>query len=272
MQTIKLSSGYEMPILGLGTWQLTGKKCRAAVKKAIELGYTHIDTAWIYDNQEEIGEGIEDSKVKREKLFITSKVWTENLRYKDVLEQCEETLTQLGLGYLDLYLIHWPNKEIPLEETFRAFKKLVEEKKVKSIGISNFNIERVKEAKTKSKVPISINQVEYHPYLSQESLLKTCKENKIALTAYSPLARGKILDDPILIKVASEVDKNPGQVALRWLIQKEIIVIPKASSENHLKENMEIFDFELDKEQMSEINHIQIRKRLVNPRFSEFKD
>ena len=272
MQTmkLKLSSGFEIPILGLGTWQLTGKKCREAVKKAIQLGYRHIDTAWIYDNQEEVGKGIRESGIEKEKLFITSKVWTDNLEYKDVLEQCEETLNQLKLNYLNLYLIHWPNKDIPLEETFRAFKKLVDDEKVKSIGISNFNIERVKEAVEKSKVPISVNQVEYHPYLNQENLLKECKKSKIALTAYSPLGRGKILDDPILIKVANEVDKKPGQVALRWLIQKEIIVIPKASSEDHLKENMEVFDFKLSKEQMDEINEIQIKRRLVNPGFSEF--
>ena len=169
-----------------------------------------------------------------------------------------------------MYLIHWPNKKISLEETFRAFKKLVENKKIKSIGISNFNIERVQEAVKKSSIPISINQVEYHPYLNQESLLKVCKENKIILTAYSPLARGEILDDPILIKIANETDKKTNQVALRWLIQKEIIVIPKASSEEHIKENMEIFNFSLNEEQMEEINGIQIKRRLVNPRFSEF--
>ena len=270
MKTVKLASGFEMPVLGLGTWQLTGRKCREAVKKAIELGYRHIDTAWIYDNQEKIGEAIEESKIKREKLFITSKVWTDNLKYEDVLEQCEETLSQLKLNYLDLYLIHWPSKNIPLEETFRAFKKLVDDKKVRSIGISNFNIERVKEAVKKSKIPISVNQVEYHAYLNQENLLNECRKNKISLTAYSPLGRGKLLDDPILIKVANEVDKKPSQVALRWLIQKNIIVIPKASSENHLKENMEIFDFKLSEEQMNEINNIQVRKRLVNPGFSEF--
>ncbi len=272
MQRIKLSSGYEIPILGLGTWQLTGKKCREAVKKAIQLGYRHIDTAWIYDNQEEVGKGIIESGIERKKLFITSKAWTDNLKYESVLEQCEETLSQLNLNYLDLYLIHWPNRNIPLEETFRAFKKLVDDGKVKSIGISNFNTERVKEAVEKSKVPISVNQVEYHPYLNQENLLKECKRNRIVLTAYSPLGRGKILDDPILIKVANEVDKKPSQVALRWLIQKNIIVIPKASSENHLRENMEIFDFELSKEQMDEINGIQIKRRLINPRFSEFED
>lgn len=272
MKTVKLASGYSIPVLGLGTWQLTGKKCRETVKKAIEFGYKHIDTAWIYDNQEKIGEAIEESKIKREELFMTSKAWTDNLRYEDVLQQCDETLDQLKVNYLDLYLIHWPNKNIPLEETLHALKKLVDEKKIRSIGISNFNIARVKEAKEKSKIPISVNQVEYHPYLNQENLLKVCMENKIALTAYSPLARKKILDDPILIKVANEVDKKPSQVALRWLIQKNIIVIPKASSEDHLKENMEIFDFELSKEQMDEINDIQIRKRLVNPGFSEFED
>lgn len=272
MQTVKLSSGYEMPILGLGTWQLTGRRCKEAVKKAIELGYKHIDTAWIYDNQENVGDAIKESGVKREKLFITSKVWTDNLRYEDVLEQCKETLNQLKLDYLDLYLIHWPDSDVPLEETFRAFKKLVSEKKIRSIGVSNFNIARVREAMEKSEIPVSVNQVEYHPYLNQESLLEECRKNKIILTAYSPLARGKIINDKVLKSVAEKYDKTASQVTLRWLLQKNIVVIPKASSENHLKENMEIFDFELKKEDMEKINKINIRKRLVNPGFGEFED
>ena len=272
MQTANLSSGYEMPVLGLGTWQLTGNKCKSSVKKALELGYRHIDTAWIYENQEEVGEAIKESEIKREKLFITSKVWTDNLRYNEVLEQCDETLQQLQLSYLDLYLIHWPNKDVDLKGTFRAFKKLVDDKKVRSIGVSNFNIARIKEAKMKSEIPISVNQVEYHPYLNQEKLLKTCRENKIIVTAYSPLARGKVLDDPILTKIANEVDKKPGQISLRWLIQKGLVVIPKASSEEHIKEDMEIFNFKLSERQMDEINGIQIKRRLVNPGFSEFED
>ena len=174
------------------------------------------------------------------------------------------------MDYLDLYLIHWPNKDVNLSETFRAFKKLVQEGKVKSIGISNFNAARVKEAKEKSEIPISVNQVEYHAYLNQENLLKTCKENGIVVTAYSPLARGELFDDPILIKISNEVDRKPGQVALRWLIQKGLVAIPKASSEKHIKENKEIFDFELSSRQMNDINNIQVRKRLVNPGFSEF--
>ena len=272
MQTIKLASGYEMPVLGLGTWQLTGRKCKEAVKKALELGYRHIDTAWIYDNQEEVGNAIKESGIKREKLFITSKVWTDNLRYEDVLEQCKETLNQLNLDYLDLYLIHWPDSDVPLEETFRAFKKLVNEKKVRSIGVSNFNIARVRETKEKSEIPVSVNQVEYHPYLNQESLLEECKKNKITLTAYSPLARGKMINDKVLKSVAERYNKTTSQIALRWLIQKGLVVIPKASSENHLKENLDIFDFELKKEEMEKINKINIRKRLVNPGFSEFED
>ncbi len=272
MQTIKLASGYEMPVLGLGTWQLTGRRCKEAVKKAVELGYRHIDTAWIYDNQEDVGNAIKESWIKREKLFITSKVWTDNLRYEDVLEQCKETLNQLKLDYLDLYLIHWPNSDVPLEETFRAFKKLVNDKKVRSIGVSNFNIARVREAKEKSEIPVSVNQVEYHPYLNQESLLEECKKNKITLTAYSPLARGNIINDKVLKAAAEKYNKTTSQVALRWLLQKNIIAIPKASSEDHLKENLNIFDFELEKEEIEKINKINIRKRLVNPGFSEFED
>ena len=147
MDTIKLISGHEIPVLGLGTWQLQGIKCKEAVKTALKLGYNHIDTAWIYDNQKEIGLALQESKIPRKKLFITSKVWRDELRYKDVLSQCDENLKQLQTDYLDLYLIHWPNAGIPMEETFRALHELLKKGKVKSIGVSNFTINHLKEAK-----------------------------------------------------------------------------------------------------------------------------
>ena len=270
MNSIKLSSGYEMPVLGLGTWQLQGQTCKEAVKKAIKLGYNHIDTAWIYENQREIGTALKEIKADRSKIFITSKVWRDNLKYQDVLDQCQETLNQLQTNYLDLYLIHWPNKSISIKETFDAFKKLIEEKRGRSIGISNFTIPLIKEALRATNTPITVNQVEYHPYLNQEELLKFCKQNNIVITAYSPLARGKVLDDLLLNEIAKAHKKTVSQIALRWLLQKGIIVIPKASSEAHLKENLDIFNFELSREEIELIDSIKKKQRLVNPSFAEF--
>ena len=270
MQKLKLKSGNEIPILGLGTWQLSGKDCKEAVKKAIKLGYTHIDTALIYENQEEIGEALKEIKVDRAKLFITSKVWRDNLDYHGVLGQCDEVLYELGVDYVDLLLIHWPNSLMPMGETFKAFKELISEGKVKQIGVSNFTINHLKKAMEVSEVPITVNQVEYHPYLNQEELLNFCKKNNIILTAYSPLARGEVFKDNLLKEIAEKYNKSAAQVTLRWLIQKGIVVIPKSKNEKKIKENKEIFDFKLKREDVDKINNIKIKKRLVNPAFSEF--
>ena len=269
MKIIKLSPGSEIPTLGLGTWQLTGRKCREAVLAALELGYRHIDTAWVYDNQEEIGQAIKESKIAREKLFITSKVWRDNLHYLDVLEQFQETLEKLQTDYLDLYLIHWPHAHIPMRETFKALHELQQQGKIRNLGVSNFTIQHLEEAQKHSK-KIAINQVEYHPYLNQEALLEYCNKNKIKVTAYSPLGRGKILNDKTLTSIAHQHNKSPAQVCLRWSLQKGMIVIPKASSEHHLKTNMEIFDFSLTEKEMQQINTIAANERLVNPGFAEF--
>ncbi len=272
MKSIKLPSNYEMPVLGLGTWQLQGKLCTEAVKTAIRLGYTHIDTADAYNNHAEVGKAIKESKVDRSKIFLTTKVWSTELHYKEVISNTNRFLTELQTDYIDLLLIHWPNREIPMEEPFKAFKELVENKKVRSIGVSNFTISHIKEAKSISKVSIATNQVEYHPYLNQEELLKYCIENNIVITAYSPLARGRILKDSLLNEIAKKHKKTVSQVALKWLIQKGMIVIPKASSESHLKENFDIFSFELTKEEINSINSINKKERVVNPGFSEFED
>ncbi|HIH37501.1 aldo/keto reductase [Candidatus Woesearchaeota archaeon] len=268
METIKLSSGYSIPILGLGTWQLKGQRCTEIVKNAIEEGYTHIDTAWIYENQEEIAPAIAEHE--RKKLFITSKLWRDQLSYSDVLEQCDETLSQLGIDYLDLYLIHWPNKDIPMEETFNALAKLATDGKVKSIGVSNFTITHLKKALGISKIPITMNQVEYHPYLNQEDLLAYCNDNNITLTAYSPLGRGIVLKDRVILAIAERKKKTPAQVALRWLIQKGIIVIPKTTREERLPENLLALDITLTAEEMKQIDTLNRNERIVHPGFAEF--
>lgn len=265
---VKLNNGVKIPILGLGTWQLTGKTCYDAVKTALSLGYTHIDTAEFYDNHKEIGRAIKE--FDRKKLFITSKVWFDNLKYDDVLTACDSTLKDLGTDYLDLYLIHWPNKRIDMKETFDALKKLYDDKKIRSVGVSNFTIAHIEYALKVSKVPIVTNQVEFHPYLYQKELLEYCKTKNIVITAYSPLAHGKILNDKTLIEIGKKYDKTSSQIAIRWLIEKEMIVIPKASSESHLKDNIEVFDFKLNKEDISKIDSLNKNSRMINPGFAEF--
>jgi len=268
---IKLRDGNKIPVLGLGTWKLNGEKCIFAVKKAIELGYVHIDTAERYGNQPEISEAIKD--FDRSKLFLTSKVWHSNLRYDDVLEACEKTLKELNIDYIDLYLIHWPNSSIPLEGTFKAFKELITDGKVKSVGVSNFTTNHLKDAlkiAEAAEVPITVNQVEFHPGLYQKDLLEFCRKNNIVVTAYSPLGSGALLQDKVIEEIANRYGKSLAQICLKWLLEKNLVVIPKASSEHHLKDNMEIFDWNLSKEDIEKIDLLGKSDRFVDPNFSEF--
>lgn len=243
-----------IPVLGLGTWMLTGQKCIEAVKKAIELGYSHIDTADWYGNHVEIGQAIKD--FNRKELFIVSKVQPHYLSYDDVLRLCDKALRELKTDYIDLYLIHWPNPDIPIEESLRAFKKLQDEGKIKRFGVSNFGIKELKEALEKSEIPIVNNQIEFHPYLYKKDLLEFCQKNNVSVTAYSPLGRGELLDDPVITSAAKKYGKTPAQICLRWALQKDTIVIPKASSEEHLKDNMDIFDWQISEEDMKEIDDL----------------
>lgn len=269
----RLNDGNKIPALGLGTWQLTGRKCVQAVKTALKLGYRHIDTAELYENQAEIGEAIKD--FDRRKLFLTSKVWFNNLRYDDVLASCEKTLKELKTNYLDLFLIHWPNRQIPLKETLDAFKELLNDGRVESVGVSNFTIHHLKDALKIAKakavsVPITVNQVEFHPRFYQKELLEFCKKNKIVVTAYSPLGRGALLEDKTLKEIAARRGKTPAQVCLRWALEKGAVVIPKASSEEHLKENLRVFGWRLSKQDAEKIDSLNKNERIIAPNFSDF--
>ncbi len=272
MNTIRLSSGREIPALGLGTWKLRGKECVKAVKEALKLGYAHIDTATIYGNEGEIGLALKESGVRRSGIFLTSKAWIDNLHYDGVLDACRKSLEDLRTDYLDLYLIHWPSREFPMEGTLDAMKRLADEGMARSIGVSNFTISHLKEALKVSRVPIAVNQVEYHPYLNQVGLLEFCRGKRIIITAYSPLARGAILKDRVLSRIAGAHGKTIAQVSLRWLLQKGMAVIPKASSPEHLKENMDVFGWELSPQEMGEIDSIKKEKRMVNPYSGDFGD
>ncbi len=245
MENIKLASGHEIPILGLGTWQLKGKQCEKITKAAIEMGYTHIDTAWMYENQQEIGNALREIRVDREELFITTKIWHTHLKHDEVLSQFDVCIKDLQMDYVDMLLIHWPSETVPFEETFAAFQEIYEAGKVRSIGISNFSIEQVDKACEVSDLPICTNQVEYHVRNNKEDLRKHCHERNIPITAHRPLAVGNLAGDEELSEIGNNHGKTAAQVALRWLIQKGIITIPKSGSEPHLRENLEIFDWEL---------------------------
>jgi 2,5-diketo-D-gluconate reductase B len=261
-ESYPLPSGYSMPVLGLGTWQLVGSTCERIVRQAVELGYRHIDTAELYENEREIGRAIADAD--RSTLFITSKVSSANLRTDDVIASCRGSLDRLGTDYLDLYLIHWPNDDIPIEQTMEGMQYLMQEGMVRSVGVSNFDVGRMQEAMAASDVPICNNQVEYHPYRPRREIPQFCREHGITLTAYCPLAKGRVLNEPVLTRIGRRHGKSAAQVSLRWLRQKGAIVIPKASSVEHLKANMDLDGWELSADQMQEIDDIGVEARIVD--------
>jgi len=262
----------EIPSLGFGTWELTGDTCVKAVKTALATGYRHIDTAEIYRNETEVGQAIQKSNIPREEIFITSKAWQDGLNYDRVIKACELSLKRLQTNYIDLYLLHWPDKYLNMESILKAFKHLKDEGKIKNFGISNCTIHHIKdfqEITNKLELPIYNNQVEFHPLFYQKKLLDFCNQNNIKLTAYSPLGQGDVFKNSTLINIAKSHNKNSGQVALKWLIQKGIIAIPRSRSESHIKNNFEL-DFILSEEDINTIDNIKIHERLVDPGFAEF--
>jgi 2,5-diketo-D-gluconate reductase B len=265
-QSYKLRSGYEMPVLGLGTWQLVGSTCTRVVREALGLGYRHFDTAELYGNEGEIGAAL--ANVERGSLFLTSKVSSAHLHTKDVVRACRRSLERLGTDYLDLYLVHWPNDEIPLEETMDGMLYLVEEGMVRSVGVSNFDVRRVQEAMSISDVPVCNDQVEYHPYRHRRELPQFCREHGIALTAYCPLAKGRVVRDPLLARIGRRYGKSAAQVSIRWLLQKGAVVIPKASSVEHLRANTEMDGWELSAQDMQEIDENAVEARIIDATYT----
>ncbi|QFU81425.1 aldo/keto reductase [Natronorubrum aibiense] len=253
MEAVSIRS-VDVPALGLGTWPMRGDACTQAVTTALELGYRHVDTAQMYDNEDAVGRAIADSSVDRDDVFVTTKLLRENLRRDDALESFRRSLDRLEMEYVDLLLIHAPNPSVPIEETIRVMNRLQDEGSVRQIGVSNFSIEQVQEAMTASETPILTNQVLYHPYRDRSAMLEFCRDNELVLTAYSPLGEGSIATDETLAEIGATYDKTAAQVALRWLLQQETVsAIPKASSQEHLRENIDIFDFELTDAEMDHI-------------------
>ncbi|GGM31599.1 aldo/keto reductase [Haloarcula argentinensis] len=248
--------GTSVPALGLGTWQLTGPACTETVETALEMGYRHIDTAQAYGNERQVGLGIEAAAVDREDVFLTTKLDGSNRDERSVRRSTRESLNKLGTDYLDLLLIHWPNTPwmASLSETLGSMNDLVEEGLVRHIGVSNFSPALLDEARDISSAPVFTDQVQYHPYWDQRKLLDYCRIHDVLLTAYSPLARGGVLDDPALVQIGNKYRKSPAQVALRWLLEQDgVAAIPKASSREHLEANLAVFDFELTDAEMEQI-------------------
>ncbi len=262
--------GAEIPALGFGTWQITGRECRKAVEDALELGYRHIDTAQAYGNEEQVGRGIDASGVEREDIWLTTKLWRDNLDRENLKESFRESLEKLGTDYVNLLLIHWPFPELELEAVLDEMNELVEEGSARHIGVSNFTVEQLEKARKLSDTPLLTDQVEYHPFLDQGALLEKCRGEDMMLTAYSPLARGEVVGEDTLEEIGDRYGKSAVQVTLRWLVQQDnVAAIPKASKSGHRRSNLDIFDFELDGDEMAEITELTSRNdRKVNPGFA----
>jgi methylglyoxal/glyoxal reductase len=245
-----LNNGVEIPRLGLGVYQSPpGKATRRAVKYALEIGYRHIDTAQLYGNEADVGSALRESGIKREEVFITTKVWNSYQGYDSTLQACEQSLRRLGMTYVDLYLIHWPVQGMSLD-TWRAMVQSLQTGKARSVGVSNYTVELLQEILQNSDVVPAVNQVEFHPFLYQKHMLSFCEKNGIHLEAYSPLTRGYRLNHPTILAVAKEHNKTPAQVLIRWSLQHGLVVIPKSIHEDRIRENSQVFDFHLGHEDM----------------------
>jgi 2,5-diketo-D-gluconate reductase B len=253
MQMIE-ANGASIPALGLGTWQLNDRVGSRIVEQALRLGYRHIDAALIYGNEKEVGEGLHASGVKREEIFVTTKVPHTELTPPALERAVKQSLANLRLSDVNLLLIHWPNAQIPLAETIGAMCKMKKEGYTRHIGVSNFTVALVEEAVRLSSEPIVTNQIEWHPYLDESVVQAACKKHGIAVTAYCPIARGRAVGDELLTRIGQKYGKTAGQISLRWLIQKGAIVIPRTSKVERLTENMTIFDFALSPADMGEID------------------
>lgn len=260
------ANGANIPLLGLGTWDVRGDVCRRIVQQAIALGYRHIDTAQAYENEREVGEGIRNSGLQREQLFVTTKVWWTQLAPADLLRATRESLARLKLDYVDLLLIHWPNPSVPLDQTIAALCKAKRDGMTKHVGVSNFTTELIGQAVQYSSEPIATNQVEMHPFLDQSKVIAACKARGISVTAYSPIVRGQAGHDPVLAKMGHAHSRSVAQICLRYLVQQGVVAIPRTSKVERLSENSGIFDFQLAPAEMADIRALsKPNGRLVSP-------
>ncbi|WP_102958483.1 aldo/keto reductase [Mangrovicella endophytica] len=269
------AGGAAIPSIGLGTWTLKGSDCTDMVAAAIGAGYRHIDTARMYGNEREVGEGIRRSGIDRDALFVTTKIWWTDIAARNLLNSAQAAIDAIGIGTVDLLLIHWPNQRVPLEESVEALNEAKARGLTRHIGVANFTGAMLDEAVAISAAPIVCNQVEYHPFLSQETVLDACRRHAAGLVAYSPLGRGgEILSHPAVRAAAEHHGRSPAQIVLRWEIEQDgVVAIPRTSKPERLAENLGVFDFQLDDEERQAITALtQRRERLVNPDFAPHWD
>lgn len=249
--------GASIPRVGLGTSRLTGQACVGTVETALDLGYRHVDTAQHYDNEAAIGEALRNTDVPREDVFLTTKVWRSNLRADDLRASVEASLDRLGVEAVDLLLVHWPHPRVPIEETLGTMEHLREEGKAVHLGVSNFTASQLEEAIDVADAPIVADQIHYNVYADQADVHEVCVGRDVALTAYSPLAKGRVVDDEVLREIGQSHDVTAAQVALRWLLQQEnVVVIPRSANPDHLRANLEVFEFELTSREMARIHEL----------------
>lgn len=258
-----LENGKKIPCIGYGTWKVTEEEAITCVKKALEVGYRHIDTAAFYGNEKPIGEAVRGSGLRRNQIFLTSKVWNQDRGYEKTMAAFQETLKNLGFSYLDLYLIHWPaaehqftNWEEINADTWRALEQLYDEGKIEAIGVSNFKPHHLEALMKKAKIRPMVNQIEYHPGYPQTETVKYCKEHGILVEAWSPFGRGTVLENEVLQEIAEKYHRTTAQICLRWALQHGVLPLPKSSDENRQKINIQVFDFSLGEEDMKKIDEM----------------
>ena len=273
MSEVFTKSGLSIPAIGLGTWDMQGPTCSRIVQEALEVGYRHIDGASMYENETEVGHGVIDSGVDREEIFITTKInttsWTPSkgngpsLQNKDIVRHFEQSLKDLQTDYVDLLLIHWPKFETNLADMLDILYKLKDDKKTKEVGVANFNSHLLNECINLGFNDIYCNQIEYHPFLTQAKLMEVMQDFDLIPVAYCPICRGDVARHDVLISLSHKYSKTPAQIALRWLYQQRAVSIPKTANSDRLKENFDIFDFEIEYKDMLEIYSLERNQRLV---------
>lgn len=263
MDYIVLNNGVRAPQLGYGVWKIPNEEAAEAVSQAFETGYRLIDTAKIYRNEVGVGEALAKSNLSRDEIFLTTKLWNGDQGYESTLQAMDESLEKLGLDYVDLYLIHWPTPQYDTYvDSYKAMEKLYKDGRTKAIGVCNFDVEHLQRIIDECEIVPAVNQVECHPYLQQKELKEFCKKHGIYLEAYSPLMNGtKVLEDPVIKEIAEQYGKTPAQVILRWHLQTDVMVIPKTVTPSRMKENLDVFDFELTDADMDKIADLDRNER-----------
>jgi 2,5-diketo-D-gluconate reductase B len=273
MEFVTARDGASAPALGFGTWQLAGSECRALVADALAMGYRHLDTAQMYENEDAVGAGLAVSGVPRDQVFLTTKLSLTNLAAARVARSTEESLRRLRVDQVDLLLIHWPSSDVPWSETLDAMLALRERGRTHHVGVSNFPIALLREVVARYPGEIACNQIEFHVFLAQDEQVRFAGEHGLFVTAYSPLAKGRVADDPVLREIGAHHGKSASQVALRWLVQQHnVAAIPKTASRQRARANLEIFDIVLSAGEMARIRGLDVHRRLVSPEFAPLWD